>query len=104
VGLAAKVNLALLREPRLKGADVRLGAVQDGDVCLEVGAGHEAAGEVARRVVESLAGVTTVRIQDTQAHPAPSSSPASDAASMSSTVAGDGVVESPVGEEAPVRI
>ena len=46
VALAAKVNLAILREPTLKGADLRLGAVQGGDVCLEVGEGAEAAGPI----------------------------------------------------------
>jgi hypothetical protein len=96
VALAARVNLALLREPRLKGADVRLGAVQGGDVCLEVGAGSEAAGLVARQVVERLHGIDSVRIEDATAKPATAATP--------TVVAGSGSVESPSGDEAPVRI
>lgn len=111
VGLAAKVNLALLREPGLKGADVRLGAVKGGDVCLEVGRGSEAAAEVARRLVEGVPGVASVRVQDASASPAPDA-PNVGSAGSAGTVAGagavedlrDGAVDSPTGEEAPVRI
>lgn len=101
VGLAAKVSWALLREPRLKGAEVRIGAVQGGDVCLEAGKGAEAAAELARRVVEQVPGVTSVRVQDCSAVPAPT------------VVAGrgavedlaDGTVRSPAtGDDAPVRV
>lgn len=70
VALAAKVNLALLRDERLKGADVRLGAVQGGTVCLEVGPKAEAAGEVARRLVEGVPGVSTVRVENCTTTPA----------------------------------
>ena len=90
VALAAKVNLALLREPRLKGADVRLGAVQGGDVCLEAGTGSEAAADIARRVVEQVPGVSSVRVQDCSATPAPS---------VPTVVAGAGEVS-----EVPVRV
>ncbi len=62
VGLAAKVHWGLLREEQLKGKDVRLGAVQGGDVCLEVGRGDEAAGELARQLVAGIPGVTSVRV------------------------------------------
>jgi hypothetical protein len=62
VGLAAKVHWGLLRDERLRGKDIRLGAVQGGEVCLDVGRGDEAAGEVARQLVESIPGVTSVRI------------------------------------------
>jgi len=72
VALAAKVNWAPLREQRLHGADVRLGAVQAGDVCLEAGRGAEAAGELARRIVERIPGVSSVRVEDFSARPAPS--------------------------------
>ena len=72
VALAANVNLALLREPRLKGADLRLGAVQGGDVCLEVGTGAEAAAEVARGIIERISGVTSVRLENCSATPVPS--------------------------------
>lgn len=72
VVLAAKVNLALLRDPLLHGADVRLGAVQAGDVCLEVGEGSEAAGDIARRVVERIPGVSAVRVESCAAEPATS--------------------------------
>ena len=71
VALAAKVNLALLREPRLKGADIRLGAVQGGDVCLEVGNGADAAAEIARGVIEVISGVSSVRLENCSATPAP---------------------------------
>ena len=64
VALAAKVNLALLREPRLKGADIKLGAVQGGDVCLEAGTGADAAADIARRVVEQVPGVSSVRVDN----------------------------------------
>jgi hypothetical protein len=96
VALAAKVNLALLRDPRLNGADVRLGAVQGGDVCLEVGAGHEAAGTIAREVVQRVKGVTSVRLED--------GSTTASAASTPSTVSGAGEVEAPTGDTAPVRV
>jgi hypothetical protein len=107
VALAAKVNLALLRDERLKGADLRVGAVQGADVCLEAGRGSERAAEVARRIVEQIPGVASVRVEDTSAAPAPS------------VVAGhgevgevgelvdlrDGAVDAPTGTgELPVRI
>ena len=88
VALAAKVNLALLREPSLKGADVRIGAVQGGDVCIEAGTGAEAAAETARRLVERVHGVTSVRIDNCTAAPAPSTP-----STPSSVVAGQGEVE-----------
>ena len=87
VALAAKVNLALLREPRLKGADIRLGAVQGGDVCLEVGNGADAAAEVARGILERIPGVSSVRLENCSATPAPS------------VVTGPGKVD-----EVPVRV
>lgn len=92
VALAAKVNLALLREPRLRGADVRVGAVQGGDVCLEVGAGWDQAGEIARSVVERVAGVETVRLEGTPAAPAPSTAPGASFEATSATVTDEGVV------------
>lgn len=72
VGLATKVHWALLRDDRLKGADIRVGAVSSGDVCLEVGRGAEAAGEAARRLVESIPGVTSVRLEGCDPVVAPS--------------------------------
>jgi len=85
--LAAKVNLALLRDDT--GADVRLGAVQGGDVCLEVGHGAEAAAERARRLVERVSGVRSVRLEGCDAVVAP------DVA----TIAGEGAVET-----VPIRV
>lgn len=70
VALATKVNWALLREDRLHGADVRLGSVQGSDVVLEAGRGAEAAAEVARRIVERIPGVSSVRVEDVSARPA----------------------------------
>jgi len=93
VALAAKVNLALLREHRLKGADVRLGAVQGDDVCLEVGPGSAADGEIARAVVQRVPGVATVRLEDCSAVPAPSAP---------TVVSGQGVLVDD--GEVPVRI
>lgn len=72
--LAAKVNLALLREPQLKGAGVSLGAVQGGDVCLEVANGADAAAEVARGIIQRIPGVSSVRLENCSATPAPSAS------------------------------
>ena len=92
VALAAKVNWALLREQRLRGADVRLGAVQGGDVCLEAGRGAEASAEVARRLVERIPGVSSVRVEDGSAKPAPS------------VVAGQGSVDDAAGADVPVRV
>src|SRR5690606_10746292 len=69
--LAAKATLAMLREPALRGADVRLGAVQEGSVVIEVGPGADAAGEAARRAVERLPEVTDVRLEAKGAHPSP---------------------------------
>jgi hypothetical protein len=100
VALAAKVNLALLRDPQLRGADVRLGAVQAGEVCLEVGSGAEAAGEVARRVAEGVPGVTSVRVEGAQAHAAPSTTDAGDDEVVADLR--DGAAESPSG--GPVQI
>lgn len=93
VALAAKVNWALLREPRLRGAEVRLGAVQNGDVCLEAGRGAEAAAELARRVVERIPGVSSVRVEDCSATPA---------ADPPSTVTGSGDVRAVT--DVPVRV
>jgi hypothetical protein len=101
VALAAKVNLALLREPSLKGADLRIGAVQSGDVCLEAGTGSEAAAERARRVIEQIPGVTSVRVDNCGATPAPTVVAGAGAVSDLA----DGAVESPTGDgEVPVRV
>lgn len=72
VALAAKVNVALLREPRLRGADVRLGAVQGHEVCLESARGAAADAELARRIVERVHGVWSVRVDDCGAVAQPS--------------------------------
>ena len=101
VALAAKVHLAILREPTLKGADLRLGAVQGGDVCLEVGEGAEAAAETARRIIERVPGVSSVRLENCASTPAPS------VVAGSGAVADlrDGAVEAPAtGEDVPVRV
>lgn len=101
VGLAAKVSWALLREPRLKGTKVRIGAVQGGEVCLEAPRGSEAEGELARRLVEQIPGVTSVRVDDCSTVPAPTVVAGQGAIQDLS----DGTVESPAtGEDAPVRI
>jgi hypothetical protein len=101
VALAAKVNLALLREPALKGADLRLGAVQGGDVCLEVGEGAEVAAETARRIVERVPGVSSVRLENCSTTVAPTVVAGSGAVSDLA----DGTVEAPAGgDEVPVRI
>lgn len=100
LALAAKVNLALLRDQRLHGADIRLGAVQNGDVCLEAGRGSEAAAEVARRVIERVPGVATVRVEDASAVPARSTGTMRGTESPVS-----GTVEAPAtGEDMPVRV
>lgn len=106
VALAAKVNLALLKEPSLHGADVRLRAVQDGNVFLGVGAGSEAAGEEARRIVEQMPGVTSVRLEDDQTRPLPSDAAPSGEVAGQGVLADlqDGTAASATGDEAPVRI
>lgn len=107
VALAAKVHLALLREPRLKGADLRLGAVQGGDVTIETGRGSEAEAEIARGVIAGIPGVTSVRVEDGSSMPAPSVSdgPAGqvDGAAAVDRL-DDGTVSSPAGDDAPVRV
>lgn len=70
VALAAKVNLALLREPALRGASVRLCAIQEGDVVLEAAPGADAAAAAARRAVEQVPGVRSVRVETAGAEPA----------------------------------
>jgi hypothetical protein len=92
IGLAAKVHWALLRDESLKGANVRLGAIQGGDVCLEVAPGSEADGERARRLLERVPGVTAVRLEGCDAVPAVD-------AGTATTVAGDGEVAT-----VPVRV
>lgn len=104
VALAAKVHLALLRDPSLKGADIRLGAVQGGDVCLEVGTGAEAAAETARRLVEKVPGVTSVRLDNCSATPAPDAPTVVAGAGAVADLA-DGAVDVPGDNgEVPVRV
>lgn len=99
--LAAKVNLALLRDDALRGADVRLGAVQGGDVCLEVGRGFEADGERARRLVERVSGVTSVRLEGCDAAPAPDAGSVAGRGAVQQVESGLAVAG---GEAAPVRV
>lgn len=71
VWLAAKVHWALLREPGLRGGQVRLGAIQGADVILEMGRGSERFGRLAREVIEGVPGVSSVRVEDANAVAAP---------------------------------
>jgi len=105
VALAAKVHLALLRDPRLKGADIRLGAVQGGDVCLETSRGNAALAELARRAVERVPGVASVRIEDGSATTLSSDAPAMVAGSGAVADVKDGTVDAgPAGDDVPVRV
>lgn len=71
VSLAAKVHWALLREPGLRGGQVRLGAIQGSDVILEMEHGSDRIGRLARQVVERVPGVSSVRVEDANAVAAP---------------------------------
>ena len=70
VGLGAEVHWALLRDPRLRGANIRVGSI-DGSTVVLCAPATETRANIARQVVAALPGVADVRVEDPAAHPAP---------------------------------
>jgi hypothetical protein len=70
VGLGAEVHWALLRDPRLRGANIRVGSI-DGSTVVLCAPSTETRANLAREVVSRLPGVRDVRLEDPAAHPAP---------------------------------
>ncbi len=63
LGLATTVHWALLRDPRLKGADIRVGSIEGSTVVL-CAPSSESRANLAREIVASLPGVRDVQLQD----------------------------------------
>jgi hypothetical protein len=72
LGLATIVHWALLREPRLKGAKIRVGSIEGSTVVLCAPA-TETRSTLARQIVLGLPGVSDVLLEDPKARPAPAS-------------------------------
>jgi hypothetical protein len=72
LGLATIVHWALLREPRLKGAKIRVGSIEGSTVVLCAPA-TETRSMLARQIVLGLPGVSDVLLEDPKARPAPAS-------------------------------
>ena len=70
LALATTVHWALLRDPRLRGARIRVGSIEGSTVILCAPA-TETRSTLARQLVLGLPGVSDVLLEDPNTHPAP---------------------------------